>query len=453
MSYLPINEQNQQAPTGQTTNAPQGTPPPQQSGGSVGGGSTGGAKGSATGSPAQFGSSASKLGDYLSANAPQITNQANTLAGTLNNQYGQIQGDITNAANQFGQTVNAGYTAPNQDIVNQALSNPSQFTQDPNNVSAFQAQYNNQYTGPQNFESTAPYSNIQNEVSNAVSQGNLLGSQAGLQSYLQGKGSNPTRASSTLDSLLLTGNPEAKETVSNAAKQFGNLTGQFGDTTTNANASVQAAKKSAQDSATAAKGQVDPYVKNFGDTLNTGAASAEANRQAFNTNQQQAYDQLTPIQQYLQQFSGQTGIQFENNPLTPYLQQNQVTNPITTQNYATPEQYQQAAAIQQLLGGNAQLPIGADTANMAGTAPTVPTNAGAYNLSDLLKPLIKQSDTGAQKKLMDLEYNQHVKSTDPRVTNTVADYNSLLSELMGYAPSLINKTSGGYAPNYENLGS
>src|SRR4029077_12441790 len=136
MSFLPINEQNQLAPTGQTTNLPssQGGAPP-ATGGSTGAGT---AKGAITGTPTQFGSSASKLGDYLSANAPQIQNQAAGVAGGLNTQYNQVGTDITNATNQFGQQVNAGYNAANPDLTTQALANPTQFAAKPENVTAFQ---------------------------------------------------------------------------------------------------------------------------------------------------------------------------------------------------------------------------------------------------------------------------------------------------------------------------
>lgn len=394
MSYLPINEQNQQAPQGQTTPAPAGGPPPQQSGGSVGGGSVGGAKGSATGSPTQFGSSSSKLGDYLTANAPQIGNQANQLAGNLNNQYGQIQGDISNASNQFGQQVQNGYAAGNQDIVNQAISNPTQFTADPNNIKAFQAQYNDQYTGPQNFESTAPYANIQNEVSGAVQQANLLQSPTGLQSYLQGQQRNPTRASSALDSLLIEGNPDAKQTVQTAANQFNGLTDQFGQATSAANQSVQAAQQAAQNAANYAQGVVNPYVQQFNTGIQNAATQAEKQRQDYNNslagsqaaantgrssllNAKQAA--LTPVEAFWARQGG-------GSPQTQALmaQIRQLFQPNTSQydqilgakmdnnlataaNVATPEQYQQAQALSQLLGQGYQSPLDQTLVSQAGT--------------------------------------------------------------------------------------
>ncbi len=426
MSFLPINEENQTAPTGQTTNAPEGEMPPQV-GGSVGGGTAGGgAKGSATGTPTQFGSSASKLGDYLSSNAPQIGQQANKVAGGLNEQYNTLNQGINNVSNQFGQQVQGGYAAPDQNIVNQAFSNPTQFTQTPGNVQAFQGQYNNQYTGPQNVESFNPYSNIQGQVSNAVQQGNLLGSQAGLQSYLQGKGKNPTTASSTLDALLLRGNPEAQSTIQNAAKQFGGLTGQLEQAKTAGNQQVEQAKTAANQSKDAAQSAANQYVQNFGNQINQGAQTAEQQRQAYNNSQLQNYNTLTPIQQYLQAFQGGTGLNFEN-PLTPYLNQTPVTNPITAQNYATPEQYQQAASLQQLLGGNAQLPIGADTANLAGTAPNV-SNFNPADVSGLIKSIMENQRNAAvgQGGALSQDYGRNLQT--------------LLQNLSTYDPTNIKQT-------------
>lgn len=287
MAFLPPEQQNQYAPQGQTSNTPggmAGTPPP-QAGGSSGSG-TGAQKAGGTpagGTPTQFGSSASKLGDYLSANAPQIQGQANTITGNLNNQFQQIGTDINNATNQFGQAVQGGYAAPNQDIVNQAVANPTQFVSDPNNVKAFQAQYNNAYTGPQNFESTTPYGNIQNEVNTAVQNAGLLNSQAGLQSYLgQNSGGNQTRASNTLDTLLLQGNPAAKQQIQQAAEQFKGLTNTLGTATAGANQGVTAAQQAAQNAQQYAKQQYGGAVTGFNTNLQNELNAASQGNTSYN---------------------------------------------------------------------------------------------------------------------------------------------------------------------------
>lgn len=379
MSFLPIKQENEEAPSGQTTNAPgAGAETPPEAGGSVGeeaGGTA--AKGSSNASPTQFGSSASKLGDYLSANAPQIGQQADTLSGNLNTQYGKLSGDISNAANQFGQQVKGGYAAPDQGVVGQAIADPTKFASDPNNVKAFQAQYNNAYTGPANFEGTGGYADIQNQVGDAVQKGSLLGTQSGLQSYLQGQGNNPTQAMSTLDSLLLRGNPEAQQKINTAAGQFGNLTGQLGAATTNANQSVVDAQKAAQDSSAYAKGQFDPFAQQFGASLNDQLSSVNANRDAYNTavlgNKDQAnkyQKQLLDAQQTalgkLPSNTGtaasdaaaqalvksyfQPGADAQLSGLAPYLNGQTMPQLGTLANTATSGQYGEDAALSQLLG-------------------------------------------------------------------------------------------------------
>jgi len=422
MAFLPQDEQNQNAPQGQTSTNPQNIPP-QGAGGSVGAGGAGPKAGSApsTGSSTQFGSSASKLGDYLSANAPQITQQAGNIASGLNNQYGQVNQDITNAANQFQSQVQGGYAAPNKDIVNQATTNPTGFVSNTDNINAFKAQYNNQYKGPQNFEGTDQYGNIQGEVNSAVQNAQLLQSPAGLQSYLAGHSKNPTRASTTLDQLLLNGNPEAQATVKNAAKQFNNLTGTFGDTVSKSNQSAQEAQKAAQESQAYARGQFDPYVQNFGNQITQGAQTAEQQRQAYNNSLNNFYNSAVPVEQQINQWAGMLpgGTGSIQDLIAPIISANnagEVINPITAQNFSTPEQYAQAQAIQQLLGGTGQLPIDQSTANQAGTSGKI--GAPLPSLQDVLgqyAPIINNTYSQALKNPVNRGSSTGIKQTSDLV--------------------------------------
>jgi hypothetical protein len=416
MSYVPTDpETNQNAPQGQTTNAPgqtAGMPPP-QSGGSTGGGQAAGTpSGASNGSSTQFGSSASKLGDYLSANAPQIQGQANTVASGLNTQYGQVGQDISNAANNFGQQVQGGYAAPNQTLVNEAASNPTGFVSTPGNVSAFQGQLNDTYTGPTSFEGTTPYSNIQNEVNTATQNAGLLGTQAGLQNYLGStQGGNQTQASNTLDTLLLEGNPQAQQTVNNAAQQFQTLPGQLGTATTAQDQSVAAAQQAAQQAAQYAQGQINPIASQFQTGLTNQLNGVNANEAAYNkdvtgnqTAAQNLQNQLLAAQQaaiaqsikgdpydfsqgpnagmYQGIFNRLTDPSAGINGLSPYLSGQPLTQPGTLANTATTPQYQEDAALAQLLGSGYtpslnQANIGqAGTYSVPGAPGTVPTDAG-----------------------------------------------------------------------------
>ena len=320
-----------------------------------------------TGTPTQFGSSASKLGDYLTANAPQIQNQANTISNGLNQQFANIGTDISNAANQFGQQVSSGYTAGNQDVVNQAAYNPTQFASDPNNVNAFQAQYNDTYTGPQNYESTTPYSNVQNEVSSAVQNAGLLNTPTGLASYFGSQGNNPTQASNTLDSLLINGNPQAQQQIQQAAGQFQNLTPQFQNSVTQADQLVPAAQQAAQQAQQYAQSQIGNTVDQFGNTLNTQLTGANNAQNQYNQNLSQAQSDATGVNSALQQFLGtvpNSGIQ---NYYSPVLSMTPGVNPATLADTANAGQYGEDAALQQLIGSSYNPLLNQANVNQAGT--------------------------------------------------------------------------------------
>lgn len=444
MSFLPLNNQeNQYAPQGQTTPNPAGEAPP-QSGGSAGDESGGGnAKTSAGGTPTQFGSSASKLGDYLSANAPQVQSQADKMAGGLNAQYGQLQGGIQNAANQFGQQVQGGYAAPNKELVNQAFSNPSQFVMNPDSVKAFQAQYNNQYTGPQNFEGTQGYGDIQGKIGQAVQQGNLLGTQTGLQSYLQGNSKNPTSASSTLDALLMRGNPGAQQTIQNAAGQFGNLTGQLGTATTGANKSVQEAKQAAQQS----KEEAQQGLTNYGNTFN----------QSLQDRLNQALGQSTQYNQDVNQLRG--GAQTYQNAIQSYLAQHpQLTNPgeanlspwLNLQQMNAPQlgqvagtqDYSNLAAINQLAGSPVQSQLNLADQGQAGTF-ALPQDLQAAIANGAVPQAMTQQVQGLG--------NQLTQAYAP-LGNQITQYNQITQHGMDLQNQLsalqaqMNQTGEPYAP-------
>jgi hypothetical protein len=411
MAFIPPEQQNQNAPQGVTTPNPQATAggmPPPTSGGSSGAGATG-AKvgGTSQGTSTQFGSSASKLGDYLSANAPQIQGQANTLSGNLNNQYQQLGTEIGQGAAGFGQAVNAGYTAQNPGLVDQAAANPTGFAATSGNVDAFKAQANDQYKGPTAYEQTTPYANVQNDVNTAVQNAGLLGTQGGLANYFGKQGANPTQASNTLDALLLQGNPQAQAQVQGAAGQFQNLPGQFAQSVTGANAQVAPAQAAAQQASQYANSQLGNTATGFQSGLNSTLAGNEANRLAYNkavTGNQgtaQGYQQqlLDAQQQALAKATEGTGnlgnattdaaekarieglinpgATSQLNALAPYLSGQPITNAGTLANTATAGQYGEDSALSQLLGGGYTPALNQANLTQAGTAQTVPGMPGS----------------------------------------------------------------------------
>lgn len=287
---IPQEEQNQQAPVGQTTANPLAQMPPNatETGGSVGQGGESAPsanKAPGVGNSTQFGTNASRLSDYLSANQDQVQGMGQNIAGTLNQNYNQIYGDVNKAGQDFANTVMGSYAAPNPELVGRAISNPTDFVKNSNDVTAFQAQLNDTYSGPTAFESTAPYAQVQGRVNQAVQGSGLLNTHAGLSSYLQNNvEKNPTQGQNMLDTVLLESQPQAIKAVQDAAAPFAGLTNYLGDTTNTANARVspaqQAASKAREDTRTAFSGATGDFTN----SLNTRFNDVTNQAKGFNTN-------------------------------------------------------------------------------------------------------------------------------------------------------------------------
>ena len=286
VSGIPDQQQNQFAPSGTTTPNPLAMMPPQatQTGGSVGQG--GGAQGTTAPGGAtstQFGNNAAKLSDYLSANADQTGALGSQIAGQLNQGFNTVQGDVGNAVQGQLNAVNSGYTPYDANAMAQLQANPAQFASNPQNVKQFQNLWNDQYTGPTNFESTPAYSNIQNEVQNAVSNANLLNTYPGVSTYLnnQAKGTY-TPGMNTLDTALLTGSAPAYAQVTQAAAPYAGLNNYLTNQAATADAAIPAAQQAAANAAQQTQGAFNTAVGNLNTNVANETAAAEAQRTAYN---------------------------------------------------------------------------------------------------------------------------------------------------------------------------
>lgn len=357
MAYAPEQDQNQQQ--GQN---PLAQPPTTSSAPGAGPGAVKGSTAPQATPTQPF----QNLQAYLTANAPQISQQAGQISGNLANQYGQVQSDINQGKESFNQQIQSGYTAPNQDIINQAVSNPAQFAQNPENVKAFQSLYNDQYTGPANYETSSPYGALNAEVQNAVSQANAFKTPAGAQTYFQNQNPNATKGGNILDTVLLQGNPEAYQQILSAAKPFENLPGYLNQSVTDVNQNIQNAQNTAQQTAQGLQNQFvgqGGIIPTFQNELQNRVNQNEANREALN----QEYQIRQQIQSELNPVLGNMP-----NSLTDYLSKNYFNlqpnqTPATLQNVSTPEDYQRAQALASLTG-------------QPGILPTDASQAGTFNI-------------------------------------------------------------------------
>lgn len=192
------------------------------------------------------------ISSYLAANGPQSQQLAGQVADTVSKPISQTNTDITNAGNAFTQSVNAGYTPENNDLISAVSSNPAYtVAENPDNVTNFQGQLNDKYTGPTDFTTAPGYNDLQTKIAAAQAQAANTGSESGIQTLLKSVEGPTTAGVNKLDSLLLSANPDNYKTIQDAGKGAGDLTQTLTNTTTAQNAAA------AQGSTNAAKTAAD----------------------------------------------------------------------------------------------------------------------------------------------------------------------------------------------------
>lgn len=324
---------------------------------------------------------------YLNANAPNANQVAQSIAGNLTNQYNTANQAITDTGTNFTNQVNGANIAEDPNMLQSASSNPGQFVQDPNNVTAFQKQYNASYGGPSSFSGTSDFSNLQNQVLQAQNQAALANQgTSGIQTLLQQTETNPSVGVNNLDNLLLQEDPTNFQTIQNAAAPFSNLTAALGSQQTSldqlAQQAAQGTAQTAQDYQNAfvgPKGVIPTFQNNFNQEMQTASGQATGYNQQLsdiiaalgsgkslqntypnfvesNVDPSGTLEALNPYGQSTGVFQnmlaeglpgvapGTLGTYFTADP--------QVAQP-GAQNVMTPEEFQNANAINQLVGQNA----------------------------------------------------------------------------------------------------
>lgn len=359
---------------------------------------------------------------YLTANQPQIQQQGQTIANNLTQGYGQVQNDINAGTQGFKDQVSSGYTAPNQDVINQATSNPTDFVKDQNNVTAFKKQLNDTYAGPQNFEGSDYYANLNKEVQKATTDAGQVNTPEGLQNYLMGYETNPTKGDTVLDQVLLQGNPDAYKGVTQAAAPYAGLSDYLSGLIPQQNQTVQDAQTNAAQTAQNAQDKIGQKSTDFGNELNSKYQQGTQGAIDYNTmlngiSQKIAnnnYASLTPQEQALIGYNSADTDLFQKYPtIFPTQAQN---HPINFSNYftqgpqasipqasdiVTPDQMAEFQALQ-MLSGNAPQTNFAMPTESTSNSYSLPSQTPFFNNSqalqsiyDIYNPMYSQTPGGS----------------------------------------------------------
>lgn len=246
-------------------------------GGTVTGGasSTVAAGGNTPGSPSPtHPSNFQDLNAYLDANSGNGFGQK--FLGNVNNDVNAAQSAQDQGASLFKGASDAGTTKANPDIVNQAISDPYGFSQNPENVSSFQSQLNAQYKGPQSYsDDQSAYQTAYGATQKAEDTAKAAQSEGGRFALLNNYFGTPNynEGQQSLDNLLVQGDKttaqgiqQARANADQSQINFQNQAAPLQQYAAQNNATTQATKKGAQDATnTSLTGMQSDYAKALSD--------------------------------------------------------------------------------------------------------------------------------------------------------------------------------------------
>lgn len=404
----------------------------------------------------QAGQGYTDVSAYLNANPNGGTAIGNQVASNLTTGYNQVANDINNSANAANQSIQSGYTPENTQLIQQVENNPTAVASNPSNVTAYQNQLNDTYAGPTTWADTTTnggYGTLQGEVNTAQQNSNIAApGMANVLTQQVEQQQNPGQTGqgiNALDTLFLTGNPNAVNTVQQAAAPYAGLTNYLNNQNTAVTGNIAnaqtAANQTASDALAAGTGAVTNLNNAVTGTADSDLSQAQAQQTALQndianlyggqaaqtgaTTQTGAYGapvqtanttdykvgqlspqdlaslgmtqaQWTQLQEALQSAgtsnwgtNGSTAGVFsptEQINLDNYLSsQSPTSTGINAGTVATPQQYQEQAALNQLLG--AQAPLQTEALN-----PAMASEAGTYNPANLNQFNYQQALSDAQ---------------------------------------------------------
>lgn len=375
MAYVPGNPDDEEA----KRKAAAGTPP----------GSFGDTTPTSTPTKTNF----VNVSEYLGKNPDASKNLGDMAVGKLEGERDAAKGAVLDTQSKFGQQVEGGSTKLDNDFLSGALSNPTGTASNPESMAKFMALRDASYKGPQSVETTDLFAPTQAKVTALGQKAQGIGTEAGRNSLVEGLSVNPTEGKTSLNQLLLQGNPDAAERVSNAAGSFKDVDSQWQAFLQSAPGQVSQAKASTDQAREATRSGLKQATDSFSTQLKDQTTKATQDRDAFNMKYQNvnkaisdnSFDSTTlsdaglgkdayPYMQKLQSLNQGLGyynspVQLSNYATTPG---NANTNVPTAASVASPEQYAREAALQQMSGADLGLPDQMETPYSAnGNMPTL----------------------------------------------------------------------------------
>lgn len=351
--------------------------------------------------PQKFGT----IQDYFKGSKQQGERFGEQFTGKLGEAQEQQRGQIGQAATGATQDITAGTIGFDQGLVSTALADPTKVAGDEAQFTKFLEQWNAAYKGPESFEGSTQYSQAAKAAQDAASKATQLGTTGGRQQIIQDEFGVYGRGKKGLDEALLQQSsyfPKVQEQVKGFQTIQDYLQQQSGEVGT----AAQKARETTKQTKTATRAPFEGTFTKFQTDLTNRVEDAR----------QKAKDVGVDIQKVLQTGGSnevynqliQAGIPVADankirNDLTilnreyqqsPDLRRYYESNPniqILPSNIATTEDYQRAAAYQNLTGQNYGGILNPANIEQAGTAQLDP-EIDTESLSEYLRGDVTQRD-------------------------------------------------------------
>lgn len=320
----------------------------------TGGGGAGAAPSNITGNPGAQPSQPGKQGfanlnQYLAANKDQAAGVAGSVASNLNTQYAGLKGDIDTAANQAGEAVKGGSTAYDPNLVNSALSDPTQFVGNPENLANWQKQYSAAYTGPTAFENTAGYGKAATAANKAGQTAQLGTTGGGYTQLLNQVEKNPTAGKTALDKSLIQYDPNASQTVQTALNSFKGIGDYLKGKSIDIGQQATDAAKTTNTASTKTKEALTGATSNLANQVNQQYQTGLANQQTYNQQANDLKKMYQPYDELINSYKLATERDF-GDPFESYKKYQPDQLQLTPEQLASKSQFANEAALEQLGG-------------------------------------------------------------------------------------------------------
>jgi hypothetical protein len=344
--------------------------------------------------------------DYLKANQPQATQLGQKVETYLTGKLGEQRSAIDTAAQAAQSQIESGTTAFNPELAKSAVETPTEITSSPDKLQDFLGQWNATYKGPTSFETTESYTPAAEAAAKAKEISGEITTPGGRNQLLQNQFGVYGAGNQALDTSLLS-TAENYGDIQQLAPQFASLQDYLGQKSTGLGTAAQQAQETTQGAQTQTRAALANKFGDFQKQISDQTAAAQQKAQEvadkYNTDLTSGDENAITIDL---KAAGATDAEIKKvtdymSALTDFYKgqivpsQFYTFNPATgidKANVATPEQYNQAQAWQQLSGVDYSGILNPADITKAGTAPNPQTGINAQTLQNYLTPMVKQRD-------------------------------------------------------------